>query len=121
MKNESQYRFNLQFTARSDDELRVGEFISSLGRRKSSIIIAAVIEYLDNHPDFSSESSRIRVSTVSAEQLEAKIRTIIDEKLSALPADNICTTKPVDESGETSCDKTDIIDMLDDLDLFNSL
>lgn len=121
MKNENQYRFNLQFTAHSDDELRVGEFLSSLGRRKSSIIIAAVIEYLDNHPDFSSESSRIRISTVSAEQLEAKIRTIIDEKLSVLPADNISKVKPVAEPEEIGCDNSDIMDMLDDLELFSGI
>ena len=121
MKNENQYRFNLQFTAHSDDEIRVGEFLSSLGRRKSSIIIAAVIEYLDNHPDFSSESSRIRVSTVSAEQLEAKIRTIIDEKLSVLPADNISKVKPVAEPEEIGCDNSDIMDMLDDLELFTNI
>ena len=121
MKNENQYRFNLQFTAHSDDEIRVGEFLSSLGRRKSSIIIAAVIEYLDNHPDFSSESSSIRVSTVSAEQLEAKIRTIIDEKLSVLPADNISKVKPVAEPEEIGCDNSDIMDMLDDLELFSGI
>lgn len=121
MKNENQYRFNLQFTAHTDDEIRVGEFLSSLGRRKSSIIIAAVIEYLDNHPDFSSESSRIRVSTVSAEQLEAKIRTIIDEKLSVLPADNISKVKPVAEPEEIGCDNSDIMDMLDDLELFSGI
>ena len=115
MKNENQYRFNLQFTAHSDDEIRVGEFLSSLGRRKSFIIIAAVIEYLDNHPDFSSESSRIRITSVSAEQLEAKIRTIIDEKLSVLPADNISKVKPVAEPEEIGCDNSDIMDMLDDL------
>ena len=121
MKNENQYRFNLQFTAHTDDEIRVGEFLSSLGRRKSSIIIAAVIEYLDNHPDFSSEASRIRVSTVSAEQLEAKIRTIIDEKLSVLPADNISKVKPVAEPEEIGCDNSDIMDMLDDLELFSGI
>lgn len=121
MKNENQYRFNLQFTAHSDDEIRVGEFLSSLGRRKSSIIIAAVIEYLDNHPDFSSESNRIRVSTVSAEQLEAKIRTIIDEKLSVLPADNISKVKQVAEPEEIACDNSDIMDMLDDLELFSGI
>lgn len=117
MKNESQYRFNLQFTARSDDEIRVGEFLSTLGRRKSSIIIAAVIDYLDSHPELSSESSRIQVSTVSADQLEVKIRTIIEEKLSSIQVVPKNATLQATEVEQIS---SDIVDMLDDLELFSS-
>ena len=118
MKNESQYRFNLQFVARSADERRVGEFLSTLGRRKSAVIIAAVIDYLENHPELSFESSRIRVSTVSADQLETRIRAIIDEKLSALPVKQSNTSEVSIDLDPSS---TDIVDMLDDLELFNSL
>ena len=118
MKNESQYRFNLQFVARSADERRVGEFLSTLGRRKSAVIIAAVIDYLENHPELSFESSRIRVSTVSADQLETRIRAIIDEKLSVLPVKQTSTSEV---SIDTDPSSTDIVDMLDDLELFNRL
>ena len=56
MKNESQYRFNIQFTAKTDDEIMAGEFINSLGRRKGLFIVAAIIEYLNNHKELSSNS-----------------------------------------------------------------
>ena len=103
---------------RNTDERRVGEFLSTLGRRKSAVIIAAVIDYLENHPELSFESSRIRVSTVSADQLETRIRAIIDEKLSVLPVKQASTSEV---SIDTDPSSTDIVDMLDDLELFNSL
>ena len=117
MKNESQYRFNIQFTARTDDEVRAGEFLNSLGRRKSTIIVAAVIEYLNHHAELSSNPNHMRVSTVSADQLEAKIRAIIEEKLANIPSDNGNRPTPPMETDQMS---NDIADMLDDLELFAS-
>ena len=117
MKNESQYRFNIQFTAKTDDEIMAGEFINSLGRRKGLFIVATVIEYLNNHKELSSNSKHIHVSTVSADQLEAKIRAIIDEKLACLPAEvRLAPALPP----ETTQISSDIADMLEDLELFAS-
>lgn len=117
MKNNSQYRFNIQFTARSDDEIRAGEFLNSLGRRKSTFIIAAVIEYLTSHPELLADPKQIHVSTVSVDQLESKIRAIVEEKLSSLPAEHKSRSVPAAEVEQIS---TDIADMLDDLELFSS-
>lgn len=117
MKNDSQYRFNIQFTARTEEEAAVGEYLNALGRRKSAAVIAAVSEYLDNHPELLSETKHIRVSTISADQLEAKIRAIVEEKLSNLPVGQKSTVEPVLDAGQIN---TDITDMLDDLDLFSS-
>ena len=51
MKQDRLYRFNIQFTPQSEAEERAGEFLNSLSRRKSTIIVAAVIEYMQNHPE----------------------------------------------------------------------
>ena len=117
MKNNSQYRFNIQFTARSDDEIRAGEFINSLGRKKSTLVIAAVIEYLKNHSELLADPKHIHVSTVSVDQLESKIRAIVEEKLSTLPVEHKSRSVPAAEVEQIS---TDIADMLDDLELFSS-
>ena len=117
MKRDSQYRFNIQFTACSDDETRVGEFLNSLGRRKSTVIVAAVIEYLQHHPELLGDDDRIQVSTVSADQLEATIRAIIDEKLSTLPVGHKSSAIPASAAAPVDAD---IVDMLSDLELFTN-
>lgn len=115
MKKDNLYRFNIQFTPRSAEEETVGEYLNALGRRKGIFIIAAVYEYLHNHPELLSEPNRIHVSTISADQLEAKIRAIVEEKLNNLPIEYRNMPGAAAEADRIS---TDITDMLDDLELF---
>ena len=51
MKDGRIYRYNIQFPGKTDLEVRAGEFLETLGRRKSAVIIAALNEYLDHHPE----------------------------------------------------------------------
>ena len=46
MKKANTYRFNIQFRAVTGDQIQVGEFLSSLGRLKSTCIIEAVKQYM---------------------------------------------------------------------------
>lgn len=114
MKKDDLYRFNIQFTPKTDEEVKVGEYLNALGRRKS-IFIAAVIEYLRNHPELQDETNQIHTSTISADQLEAKIRAIVEEKLLGLPAEY--RKIPV-QATATEQISSDIVDMLDELELF---
>ena len=115
MKKDDLYRFNIQFTPKTDEEVKVGEYLNTLGRRKSIFIIAAVIEYLRNHPELQDETNQIHISTISADQLEAKIRAIVEEKLQGLPAENRKIPVPATVTEQIS---SDIVDMLDELELF---
>ena len=117
MKQGRLYRFNIQFTAQSDAEERAGDFLDSLARRKSTVIVAAVIEYMQNHPEMLSDPRHIQVSTISPDQLEATIRAIIEEKFSNLPANYHSTCVPAADEEQLH---TDIADMLDDLELFSN-
>lgn len=117
MKQDQLYRFNIQFTPQSEAEERAGEFLNSLSRRKSTVIVAAVIEYMQNHPEILSDPRHIQVSTISSDQLEAKIRAIIEEKFSNLPANYHSTCVPAADEEQL---RTEITDMLDDLELFSS-
>ena len=51
MKKANTYRFNIQFRAVTGDQIQVGEFLSSLGRLKSTCIIEAVKQYMMAHPE----------------------------------------------------------------------
>ncbi len=112
------YRFCLQFGTASEDEIRAGEFLESLGRKKSTVIIQALIEYLDNHPEYANgnEQRSIQISTVSVDVLEDKIRSLIEERLSGIDLTAISGSNYSAQTKEVS---QDIVDMLGDLDLFN--
>ena len=42
MRKDGKYRFTLQFSADSEDQIRVGELLENLGNRKSTIIVSAL-------------------------------------------------------------------------------
>ena len=118
MKRDDMYRFCLQFGTDSEDEIRVGEFLESLGRKKSAVVVNALIEYLDNHPELASgkASRHVKISTVTIDALEEHIRRLIEERLAGIDLSHAAHGAPSEQAKEVS---QDIVDMLDDLDLFN--
>ena len=133
MKKDGLYRYSLQFPDDSEKRIRAGELLEKLGNKKSAVIVAALNEYLDNHPEFETQGLRIRIEQengISRDKLERLIRTLIQEQLQH-------TTEPplnvqaVEESslipsseGERSKEempeslKEDIAQMLANLDMF---
>lgn len=118
MKRDDMYRFCLQFGTDSEDEIRVGEFLESLGRKKSAVVVNALIDYLDNHPELASgkDRSHVKISTVTIDALEEHIRRLIEERLAGIDLSHAAHSAPSEQAKEVS---QDIVDMLDDLDLFN--
>lgn len=118
MKDGSSYRYNIQFPGKTDLEIRAGEFLETLGRKKSAVIITALNEYLDHHPELSDGSHpHINISSMSLPELENKIQSMIEERLagidlSAVPSSSTCFK---DSSEAVS---KDIMEMISDLDLF---
>ena len=117
MKKDDRYRFCLQFNMGTEEEIRAGELLERLGRRKSAVVIAAINEYITNHPDLSADelSRKVRVSTITLDQLEKRIRQVVDEKLSEMDVPNHHST-----TAERNMDKIsqDVLGVLDDLVLF---
>ena len=133
MKKDGLYRYSLQFPDDSEKRIRAGELLEKLGNKKSAVIVAALNEYLDNHPEFETQGLRIRIEQengISRDKMERLIRTLIQEQLQH-------TTEPplnvqaVEESGlipssegERSKEempeslKEDIAQMLANLDMF---
>lgn len=71
------YRFNLSFKRSSEEAERAGEFLSRLGHKKSSVIIAAVNEFQDNHPEMF-QDMRVNVSVSPRYELEDIKRMIAE-------------------------------------------
>lgn len=133
MKKDGLYRYSLQFPDDSEKRIRAGELLEKLGNKKSAVIVAALNEYLDNHPEFETQGLHIRIEQengISRDKLERLIRTLIQEQLqhTTEPPLNVQT---VEESslipsleGERSKEempeslKEDIAQMLANLDMF---
>ncbi len=45
MKKDGKYRFSLQFSADSEEQVRAGELLERLGNRKSAVVVAALNDY----------------------------------------------------------------------------
>lgn len=118
MIRDGKYRYTLQFGMYSEDEQQAGKFLERLGNRKSPIVVAAINEYLQNHPELANGNAEIHVhiSGIASNQLEAKIQETVAAYLRShgnigiQPHDNV--------SDATALISADILDMLGDLDCF---
>lgn len=118
MKDGSSYRYNIQFPGKTDLEIRAGEFLETLGRKKSAVIISALNEYLDHHPELSDGSHPIvNISSLSLQELESKIQAMIEDRLAGIEVPPV-SASPSDLASSTEAVSKDIIDMISDLDLF---
>ena len=118
MKRDGVYRFNLQFPADTQEHIRVGEVLERLGKRKSSLVVAALGEYLDRHPQWETPEVRVKIeqqSAMSREKLEELVRKLVEEKLASLPVSSQEADPAVEEEPDS-----DISQMLENLELFQS-
>lgn len=118
MKRDGVYRFNLQFPADTQEHIRVGEVLERLGKRKSSLVVAALGEYLDRHPQWETPEVRVKIeqqSAMSREKLEELVQQLVEEKLASLPV----SSQEADPAVEEELD-SDISQMLENLELFQS-
>ena len=133
MKKDGLYRYSLQFPDDSEKRIRAGELLEKLGNKKSAVIVAALNEYLDNHPEFETQGLRIRIEQengISRDKLERLIRTLIQGQLqhTTEPPLNVQAVEESDlipsSEGERSKEempeslKEDIAQMLANLDMF---
>ena len=118
MKRDGVYRFNLQFPPDTLDHSRVWEVLERLGKRKSSLVVAALGEYLDRHPQWETPEVRVKIeqqSAMSREKLEELVRQLVEEKITALPRSRQEPSPVVGEEADS-----DISQMLENLELFQS-
>lgn len=117
MKQDGMYRYCIQFRAHTESEIRAGELLEKLGRKKSAVIVASLLEYMDNHPELTDgDQCHVTVNTMALGALEAHISRLIEEKLRGIELPPRGESIPHEQAEEVS---QDIMDMLDDLNLFN--
>lgn len=84
MKRGTTYRFSLQFGTDTESKIRAGELLERLGNKKSAVIVAALNDYLEKHPELENGTLRIKIedqNQVRRRQLEDVIRAIVQEQL----------------------------------------
>lgn len=118
MIKDGKYRYTIQFGMKTEEEQRAGELLENMGNKKSPVIVAALNEYLDRHPELLTGKTVIqyRLNTLPPEQLKETIRQLIEERLGSgtvIPAASTDAPEPVQQVS------SDIIDMLSDLDCFS--
>ena len=80
MKTSDGYRFGLQFKILSDTHRQVGEFLESLGNKKSEAVVSAMIEYIGSHPEVLNKDNPVKVIAAygySEETLNARIEAMV--------------------------------------------
>lgn len=85
MRRDGKYRFSLQFSDSTVEGRKAGELLESYGNRKSMLIVAALNEYLEAHPELNEENCSIRVSVTpvtSPDELERMVRRVVEERIS---------------------------------------
>ena len=84
MKRDGKYRFTLQFPADTERRIRAGELLEQLGNRKSAVVVAALCEYADVHPELLTRPVRAKIQTeyaASRAALEELVRKLVSEQL----------------------------------------
>lgn len=117
MKKDGTYRFNLQFSADTAERIRAGELLEKLGNKKSSVIVPALNEYLERHPELLTEAIRIQIEEADAlhkEKLEDMIRQIVREQIDSMAVPN---KEQLQELPAESLEE-DVARMIDNLDIF---
>ena len=53
---DNKYRYSLQWDAFSEEQIRAGQLMERLGNHKSKVVVPALIEYMERHPEKSTLS-----------------------------------------------------------------
>ena len=118
MKRDGVYRFSLQFPAKSNEQICVGELLEKLGNRKSRVIVAALQEYITRHPELisSTEPPQIVVTQgFDPSSLEEFVKEVLEKYLiSSVPYVN----KEIPQIADSQAPDSEIDQMLGNLDMF---
>jgi len=114
MRTEKGYKITLQFPAKTLEQRQAGEFLERLGSKKSRVVVQALTDYLQKHPDLLENGGMIRVDAVASLSKD-EVRAIIREELARGKYAPLSTTS----DDLTNMEQGNIVNsMLDNLGLF---
>lgn len=128
MKKDGKYRFSLQFSETTEENRLAGELLERMGNRKSALIVDALVEYLQHHPELQEESCKVEIFMTpveTTENLETLVRRLVEERIAlhqqegSVFSDSLedMERKKVHQEPMESLEE-DISQMLDNLDFF---
>ena len=120
MKKDGSYRYNLKFACDSEKNIRAGELLEKCGNKKSLLIIEALNDYIDNHPELSHDENEIKIVKVSDNGLPDDWKNIVKEMIEKYSIGHTGS----DNVSSVNIQDTNVIDnSLDDslLEMFNNL
>ena len=82
------YKFTLQFKSQSDAHRQVGELLEHAKNKKSEIIVMAISEYIQTHPDILNDDNPVKaVYGYSEDELRMRVDEMILSRLGKGMAD----------------------------------
>jgi len=121
VKTSDKFRFTLQWGAETGEKIQAGEFLESLGNKKSEFVVMAVAEYIRSHPEALTPGQKLRIvvqQNFTKEQVEAIVRGVLEERMAGSPPftrDNSVITAIPAES------EPDLDEMLKNLEVFSQM
>lgn len=120
---DNKYRYSLQWDAFSEEQIRAGQLMERLGNHKSKVVVPALIEYMERHPEIMLPDGKISIvvqQSQTREQMETMVknmaRAAVEELMNGMqliPASS--------DHGQTATPSVDLDDMLNNLDIFKGL
>lgn len=84
MKKDGKYRFSLQFDSDTEEQLQAGELLERMGNKKSHLVIAALNEYIESHPELKNQNCKVEIKLTSAydqAKIEQMIQNVVEQRL----------------------------------------
>lgn len=123
LRKGNRFRFTLQWGIDTQERSAAGEFLERLGNKKSDIVVTAIWEYLQRHPEAMAPEARLKVTAqpvYNRKQMVSEIKGIVkaylEETRLAIPVSGE-TDQRENKSAELSED--DLNSMLENLDMFD--
>lgn len=84
---DDRYRFSLQWSADTEEKVRVGSLLERMGNKKSDFIVMAMMDYLQRHPDTDIPGTKIKITchpVHTKEQLRAMVQDLVKSSMNEL-------------------------------------
>ena len=84
---DDRYRFSLQWSADTEEKVRVGSLLERMGNKKSDFIVMAIMDYLQRHPDTDIPGTKIKITchpVHTKEQLRAMVQDLVKSSMNEL-------------------------------------
>lgn len=121
MRTSDGYRFGLQFKDSSDLHHQVGELLERLGNSKSKLVVTAMIEYIQTHPEILDSGRPVKIIEpygCSEETLNAKIEEVVQKVIASMNTMPTTEQMPMPSSIQEEAAAKALDKFLNGLDMF---